>query len=148
MKYLTPEEGRTKRGNLRYLDELTRLARKNRKKMTQGEVLIWDLLKKNQMGFKFLKQKPVGRFIIDFYCSKLLLAIEIDGGYHDKRQNYDNGRDELLFTRGIRTMRIKEEEVLKDIFIIKDRVKKEIEVRSRELNCSPLSRGAPGGRGV
>ena len=80
---------------MKYIDELTRLARKNRKKMTQGEVLVWELLNKRKMGFKFLKQKPIGRFIIDFYCSKLLLAVEVDGGYHDLRQNYDNGRDEL-----------------------------------------------------
>jgi len=63
--------------------------------------------KQQKIGIQISKTKANRRFVIDFYCSKLLLAIEVDGGYHDKRQNYDNGRDELLFTRGIKTIRIK-----------------------------------------
>jgi len=133
VKYITPEEGRAKRGNLKYLEELTRMARQNRKKMTQGEVIIWALLKEKRMGHKFLKQKPIGRFIIDFYCSKLLLAIEIDGGYHQKRKNYDEGRDELLVTRGIKTIRFTENEVQNNIDEVSKKIKKKICLRIEEI---------------
>ena len=118
---------------MKYVDELTMLARENRKKLTQGEVLVWDLLKNNKLGYKFLKQKPVGRFILDFYCSKLLLAVEIDGGYHSERQNYDKGRDELLITRGIVIIRVKEEDVLANIYKIKEILIIEISKRIKEL---------------
>lgn len=105
--------------------------------MTKDEELMWNLLRRKQLGFKFIKQKPVGRFILDFYCSKLLLAIEIDGGYHNKRQNYDEGRDELLFTRGIITMRYKNEEVKKCLDKIKLELVEKIKIRSVELGVNP-----------
>lgn len=116
---------------------MTTLSRINRKKMTEEEELMWNLLRRKQFGFKFIKQKPIGRFVLDFYCSKLLLAVEIDGGYHNKRQNYDNGRDELLFTRGIITMRYKNEEVLNCLDKIELDLIKKIKIRSVELKIDP-----------
>ena len=57
----------------------------------------------------------IGRFILDFYCSKLLLAIEIDGDIHDNRKNYDEGRGLYLEQRAIKTVRFRNEEVLNNI---------------------------------
>ena len=133
MKYVCPGEGRTKLGNLRYLDLLTPMARNNRKKITETEELMWNLVRRKRLGWKFIKQKPIGRFVLDFYCSKLMLAIEIDGGYHERRKNYDNGRDELLFTRGIITVRYKSEDVFDNIGKIEDNLKSVISKRMNEL---------------
>ncbi len=111
MKYLSPQGARTKIGNLRYVDNLRMLARDHRKNPTKAEELFWKLLSYGRLGYKFTRQKPVGRFILDFYCSKLLLAIEVDGDSHDQKENYDKGRDLYLAQRGIKTIRYQNKEV-------------------------------------
>jgi Protein of unknown function (DUF559) len=64
-------------GYERYLKEL---ARKLRQNMTLGEVLLWQRLKRKQMrGYDFDRQRPIDRYIVDFYCKDLKLAIEING---------------------------------------------------------------------
>ena len=133
MKYVSPEEARTKIGNLRYLDDLRALARNNRKNPTKVEEIFWQLLSYKKLGYKFGRQKPIGRFILDFYCSKLLLAIEIDGGSHDTRENYDKGRDLYLEQRGIITSRFTNEEIENDINLVKRRLLEIIEKRKNEL---------------
>ena len=86
-----------KRGHLKYLEELRTLSRNNRTNATRTENIVWyEILKNNRTGFKFLRQKPINKFILDFYCKELLLAIEVDGKYHDKRINYDEARDKFL----------------------------------------------------
>ena len=71
------------RGHLKYLNELRSLSRKNRLEATETEKILWNkVLKGRKTGYKFLRQKPIYRFILDFYCRELLLAIEIDGAYH------------------------------------------------------------------
>ena len=67
-----------------YNKYLVEKARHYRKNPTKAEKYIWKILLKNKQlnGYKFTRQKPLSKFIVDFYCSKLLLAVEIDGGYH------------------------------------------------------------------
>lgn len=139
MKHISPIEAMTKRGNFKYLKELRLLARQNRKNPTKSEILIWNVVLKNRkMGYLFLRQKPIGRFILDFYCSKLLLAIEIDGDSHNIKQYLDRSRDIFFEQRKVRTIRFKNEEILNDL----EKVKKDLEkiIRERELHLSlPLS---------
>jgi len=80
---ITEETVRTNRGHIRYLEELRELSRMNRNNPTEAEYIMWQFLRKNK--YKFVRQKPILRFIVDFYCKKLLLAIEIDGEIHNKR---------------------------------------------------------------
>jgi very-short-patch-repair endonuclease len=101
--------------------------------MTREEVIIWSYVRNKNLGFRFLKQKPIGRFILDFYCPQLLLAIEIDGGYHDQQSNRDQGRDELLFTRGIVTLRYKNVDVIRNIFQVKEDIKVKVNQRAIDL---------------
>nr|CBX29982.1 Uncharacterized protein HI0925 [uncultured Desulfobacterium sp.] len=66
-----------------YNPKLKALSRKLRKQGVLSEVLLWEQLKGKKMkGFQFMRQKPVGNYIVDFYCSKLKLVIEIDGESH------------------------------------------------------------------
>ncbi|MFA5026120.1 MAG: endonuclease domain-containing protein [Candidatus Shapirobacteria bacterium] len=116
MKYTGSMEGRTRNGNWRYLEELRMLARNNRKKLTKTEAKLWyEYLSKRPLGLKFLKQKPIGRFIADFYCSEILLVIEIDGSSHNGRDSYDEGRDLEMIRRGVRTIRYTDKHVLNDL---------------------------------
>ncbi len=123
MKYTGSVEGRTRNGNWRYLDGLRTLARNNRLNLTKSESRLWyEYLSKRPKGLKFLKQKPIGRFIADFYCSKILLVIEIDGKSHIGRSNYDQGRDLEFLRRGIKTIRFTDEMVMKNLNKIIDEI--------------------------
>ena len=65
-----------------YNPRLVPLAKKLRQNMTLSEVLLWQEIKNKQLGVRFSRQIPVDEYIIDFYCKKLQLAIEIDGNTH------------------------------------------------------------------
>lgn len=113
------------RGNISYLNQLLTLSRKNRKNSTMAEQKMWkELLMKRKTGYKFLRQKPINRFILDFYCSELNLAIEIDGSSHNKKKNYDEERDGFLERIGIKTIRFKNEEIVNHLDQVKDQLKK------------------------
>jgi very-short-patch-repair endonuclease len=107
-------------GSVNYFKELTQLSRTNRNNPTPAEKKIWkELLSKNKTGFRFLRQKPIFRFILDFYCSELDLAIEIDGNSHDKKKGYDEARDIFLYQIGIKTIRFTNSEILYEIEKVK-----------------------------
>jgi very-short-patch-repair endonuclease len=143
MKYYSPEEVRTRLGNLRYFEDLRYLAKKNRHNKTDTESVVWrQILKNRRTGYQFLRQKPINRFIIDFYCSKLLLAIEIDGGIHDKRKAYDEGRDQILESMGIKTLRINNEEVKENIVMVNKKIMNMISERKTFLSLSSKGEAA------
>jgi len=112
VRYIAPYEARTQIGNFKYLEDLRKLSRDNRKNPTESEKIFWKLLSYKKLNLKFLRQKPLGKFILDFYCRKLLLAIEIDGESHNKKKDYDLLRDQYLNTVNIKTIRFTNDEVL------------------------------------
>lgn len=125
----------TQKGNLKYLEQLTWAAKINRHKMTKAESKIWyEFLKNRPLNYKFTRQKPLDRFILDFYCSELLLIVEIDGGYHIEKQNYDKERDKYLSCLNIETIRFKNEEVLNDLEKVKDEIERKIKERKASLS--------------
>jgi very-short-patch-repair endonuclease len=63
------------------------------------------------MGFDFDRQRPIGNYIVDFYCKKLSLAIEIDGDTHIYRDDEDDNRQKALEKMGIRFLRFDDIEV-------------------------------------
>lgn len=76
-----------KRQIIPYNPKLKELAKKLRQTMTFSEVKVWNEIKNGQlMGYDFDRQRPIGNYIVDFYCKDLLLALEIDGiTHHDER---------------------------------------------------------------
>jgi very-short-patch-repair endonuclease len=91
-------------------------AQELRVNMTPTEKLLWDRLKEKQIdGYRFRRQHPIYRYILDFYCAEKSFAIEIDGGVHDKNKEYDEYRDKVLESLGIKTLRIKDDEVIDNI---------------------------------
>ena len=54
-----------------------------------SEVLLWKEIKAKKLGVQFLRQRPIGNYIVDFYCHRLRLALEIDGITHDSKVEKD-----------------------------------------------------------
>ena len=68
---------------LKYNGKLKKFARKLRKNMTEAEKVLWYKIRKKQLlNFRFYRQKIIGNYIVDFYCPKGKLVIEVDGGQH------------------------------------------------------------------
>ena len=101
-----------------YDPKLKSLARKLRKDMTFGEVLLWNELKKNKLfGFDFDRQCCIDNYIVDFYCKDLMLVIEIDGMSHNYEEafNKDELRQQKLESFGIQFLRFSEAEIKNDM---------------------------------
>ena len=74
--------------------------------MSVSEKVLWNLVRKDRLGFRFKRQVPVLDYILDFYCAEAWLAIEVDGEQHLDSATYDADRDARLAERGIETLRI------------------------------------------
>jgi len=118
----SPLEGR-QRGvinetNNHYNKKLKPLARKNRKEMTRAEAKIWnDLLRKKQcFGYRFLRQRSILNYIVDFMCPELKLIVEIDGYSHHFEEVYENDliRQQKIEALGYTFVRFTDDEVLND----------------------------------
>ncbi len=91
---------------------LRKNARELRKNSTLSEVLLWNLLKnKRTNGLDFDRQRIIGNYIVDFYCPKLKLVIEIDGCSHDNKYIYDKKRDEYLKSLGLSVIHFDDHDV-------------------------------------
>ena len=83
--------------------------------MTDAEVALWAKLRRRQLyDHQFRRQKPIGNFIVDFYCPSANLVIEIDGGQHYSQdgQAYDEKRDAKLRSLGLEVLRFSNFDVL------------------------------------
>ncbi|MDD4526475.1 MAG: endonuclease domain-containing protein [Candidatus Margulisbacteria bacterium] len=98
-----------------YEKRLLAFSRINRINPTLAEARMWDILKKDCFKeYRFLRQKPLYKFIADFYCSAHLLVIEVDGDYHDDNKEYDKLREDILRESfAIEIIRFTNEEILK-----------------------------------
>jgi very-short-patch-repair endonuclease len=102
---------------LPYDKALTARARENRKTPTAAEQKMWhEVLSRRQFAaYKFLRQKPIEHFIVDFYCAKLGWVIEIDGDSHAEQRGYDENRTVLLQRHGLTVIRYSNRDVLNNI---------------------------------
>src|SRR5262245_42103523 len=95
-------------------------ARQLRTAMTDAERRLWQSLRLRQFdGYKFRRQHPVGHYVVDFVCVEAKLIVEVDGGQHSERQDYDASRTEWLSQRGFRVVRFWNHEVMNDIEAVK-----------------------------
>ena len=102
---------------------LTARARNLRKNSTLSEVLLWEKLKGRQLyNYKFRRQVPILKYIVDFYCKELRLTIEIDGLSHDYKMTYDADRQKELEKSGITLLRFNDLEIKKDIQNVVQRI--------------------------
>ena len=87
-------------------------ARRLRKDMTDAERALWRLLRDRRMdGWRFRRQEPIDRYIVDFVCFEARLVIEVDGGQHFESKA-DQARDAHLRSQGFRVLRLWNTDVL------------------------------------
>ncbi len=123
---------------LPYNKNLKEFSRKLRNNSTLGEILLWKKLRAGSiMNYTFNRQKPLGRYIVDFFCKPLNLVIEIDGSYHfeEEQKVKDKERQQILEEMGLKFLRFSEQQVRKDM----DIVLKAIENYISEYKKSALS---------
>ncbi len=82
-------------------------ARLNRADMTGAEERLWSVLRARRIRYKFRRQRPIGRYVVDFACSAIKLAIEVDGPNHDTQEQkaFDAEREDYLRMAGWRVTR-------------------------------------------
>ena len=126
---------------IQYNPKLKEAARRLRNNSTKAEIKLWTYLKGKQLaGHDFHRQKPIYNYIVDFFCNKLMLAVELDGYTHSFEEVAD--RDEIKEQRlneiAIRVLRFNYEDVLNNIEGVIAEIKKWIKAHTP---LSPLDRG-------
>ena len=114
-------------------EDILGFARSLRVHQTNAENLLWLLLRnRNIGGFKFRRQHPVGRFILDFYCKEAGLAVELDGGEHndDGTALNDQHRTAELERLGVEVIRFWNNEVLTSTEAVLEKIYQELLDRS------------------
>ncbi len=122
-----------------------RRARKLRAEMSLPETMLWSALRQRPGGFKFRRQHPAGIYVLDFYCAKARLAIEVDGWVHDNPATADRDRRRSAFLRsqGVAITRVPASRVLDDLEAVVMRIV-DICMRRTESLMVPLHQPAAG----
>jgi very-short-patch-repair endonuclease len=90
-----------------------------RREMTPAERELWRELRGNRLnGLHFRRQQPIGKYIVDFYCERARLAVELDSQAHDMRARLDRQRDRELAMAGVKVLRIPNEKVFQDVELV------------------------------
>ncbi|MGQ9492056.1 MAG: endonuclease domain-containing protein [Anaerolineae bacterium] len=100
-------------------------AKRMRREMTRHERILWDALRRNQLdGYHFRRQQVIDGYIVDFYCHAASLVVETDGPIHDQQRKYDEERDERLARRGLLILRVRNEEIERDLVGVLERIRR------------------------
>jgi len=105
-----------KKAFIQYNKNLKDFSKILRGNSTFSEVLLWNELKAGKLrGYKFNRQKPLSKYIADFYCKKISLIIEVDGYTHNEKQQKDKERQKSLEKMGINFLRFDDMEIKFDM---------------------------------
>ena len=120
-----------------YNPKLKERAHELRKNMTGAEKKIWHEFLKN-IDCTVLRQKPLDNYIVDFYCPKYKLVIEIDGGIHTTAESrvYDELRTRVLEGYGLRVVRFSNQDVLDEFSMVCEEIRKLL--KSPQPPAAPL----------
>lgn len=108
-----------------YSKNLKELSQKLRSNQTDAEGKLWQRINRDQLlGFRFNRQKPLLNYIVDFYCAKAKLIIELDGSHHyePKYQEKDRQRDDELRSLGFTVMRFSNDEIYYEIEAVVEQI--------------------------
>jgi len=98
-------------------------ARELRKRMTPAELALWSVIRKKQLsGLRFRRQHPIGHYIADFYCLEIKLVVEVDGGSHIGKEEYDEIRQQTITDHGLIILRFSNDDVLERINYVKHKI--------------------------
>ena len=127
-----------------YKPNLKLLSRKLRNNSTLSEVLLWNYLKcKKMKGYDFHRQKPIDNYIVDFFCPKLNLIIEIDGVSHEFKGDVDYERRKRLESLGLKFLRFLDIDVKKNMEEVLEGIRNWIEDYEREYSFGGKSNTPP-----
>ena len=117
-----------------------------RRNMTQAERLLWAAVRGNRLdGLHFRRQQVIDGFVVDFYCHSAGLVVEVDGPVHDGRMEYDAERGRLLEARGLRVLRLRNDDVVLKLDVVLAVIR---EVCGEHLTPRPPSRSGKGESGL
>ncbi len=122
---------------LPYNGNLKQYSRQLRENTTDAERHLWAKIRMKQLkGYQFYRQKPIGDYIVDFFCPRAKLVIEVDGSHHlvGEMIEYDRIRDEYLSSFGLRVLRFTNLDVLAHIEKVVESIEEEI---PEEIPLSP-----------
>ena len=113
-----------------------------RRTMTDAEQKLWYHLRAHRfMGRKFKRQKPLGRYVVDFVCLEEKLIIELDGGQHAENVEYDHDRDAWLRSQGYTVLRFWNNQLMSETESVLEQIRlafsSEVD-RSKTLSPTPL----------
>ncbi len=117
---------------LNYDRKLKQNARHLRSNMTDSEQRLWSRLRWKQiLGVHFYRQKPIGKYVVDFYAAKAKVVVEVDGSQHldGSQQVYDLGRDAYLRDQGLQVLRFTNLEVLQQFDSVMEEIFRTVQER-------------------
>lgn len=107
------------------------IVRKLRKNQTKSENILWQAIRGRKLNnLKFIRQYPITfsyenrerLFILDFYCSELKLGIEVDGSIHENQKDYDNLRENIINTLGIKIIRFSNQDIENNLASVLEKI--------------------------
>ena len=109
----------------RVAKEKLQRAKELRQDMTPAEKILWQELRGNKLGVHFRRQQVIAGFIVDFYCHRADLVIELDGGVHEgsEQKASDIERDKVLGEMGLRVFRFKNEDVIGNLQRVLEKIR-------------------------
>ena len=120
-------------------EQLRERVRALRGGMTDAELWLWRELRGRRFaGLKFRRQKPLGRYIVDFVCLERGLIVELDGGQHAEQVVYDRQRDAWLSAQGFVVLRFWNHDVLQQTDAVLERIRLWLEGQERPSPPAPL----------
>ena len=93
-------------------------SRELRREMTPAEKLLWQEVRAKKLGVRFRRQQIIAGFIVDFYCHRAALVVEVDGDIHDLQQEEDARREKVLIEMGLRIVRFRNDEILSNLPVV------------------------------
>ena len=107
----------------RVTKEKLQRAKELRQDMTPAEKILWNELRANKLGVHFRRQQVIAGFIVDFYCHRAALVIEVDGDVHDLQKQEDARREKVLLEMGLKVVRFKNDEVVRELPEVVEKIK-------------------------
>ena len=102
-------------------------AKELRRDMTPAEKILWQELRGNKLGVHFRRQQVIAGFIVDFYCHKAAMVVEVDGDVHDLQKEDDARREKVLLQMGLRVVRFRNDEVIGNLSVVVKKIKEFVE---------------------
>jgi very-short-patch-repair endonuclease len=98
-------------------------AKELRREMTPAEKLLWQEVRAKKLGVRFRRQQIIEGFIVDFYCHKSALVVEVDGDIHDLQQEEDVRREKALSALGLRIVKVRNDEVVRNLSTVLGKIR-------------------------